>query len=61
MTDTRSAVESGSHAEKRAVRMARGSRERAICDGRLMFSDFVIFSVIAGSLNFNRSENLGKF
>jgi len=56
MTDTRSAVESGNHSEKRVVRMARGSRERAICDGRLMFSDFVIFSVRAGSLNFYKSE-----
>jgi hypothetical protein len=50
ITDTNSAVDRGSHDEKRAVRIARGSLERVICGGKVMFNDFVIFSVKAGSL-----------
>lgn len=51
MTETSRAVDNGSHAENNVVRIARGSRERVICSGRAIFNDFVIFSVIAGSLH----------
>lgn len=50
MTETRSAVDSGSHAENKAVKIARGSLDLVTCSGRLMLSDFTIFSVNAGSL-----------
>lgn len=52
ITETRSAVESGSQALKSVVRIARGSRERVICGGSEMFRDLVIFSVMAGSLDY---------
>ena len=51
VTDTSSAVDSGSHAANNAVRTARGSRERRTWGGRLRLRDFVIFSTMAGSLN----------
>jgi len=56
MTETRSAVDSGSHAANKAVRIARGSLDRVICGGRLILSDFVIFSVKTGSLDVERLE-----
>lgn len=58
MTETNSAVDRGSHAAKSAVRIALGSLERSICMGSVMFKDFVIFSVIAGSL---QTQMLGNF
>jgi hypothetical protein len=51
MTDTKRAVDSGSHDEKSVVRIARGSRDLATWRGRLIFNDLVIFSVMVGSLN----------
>ena len=50
ITETSSAVDRGNHELKRVVTIARGSRERVMCGGRVMFKDFVIFSVKAGSL-----------
>lgn len=50
MTDTRTAVDNGSHVENKAVIMFLGSRERMIYGGIVMFNDFVIFSRRAGSL-----------
>lgn len=50
ITETSIAVESGSHDAKSAVRIARGSRDRLSCGDKLMPSDFVIFSVMMGSL-----------
>lgn len=50
MTDTRTAVDNGSHMEKSVLRIFRGSRERRTYGGMLMFSDLVIFSNKAGSL-----------
>lgn len=51
ITDTRSAVDNGSQALKSVVRMALGSLDRVMCAGSVIFNDFVIFSVMAGSLN----------
>lgn len=50
MTETRRAVESGNHEENSDVSNSRGSRDRAICGGMLIFKDFVIFSSNVESL-----------
>lgn len=50
ITETSIAVESGSHDENSAVRIARGSRDRLSCGGRVIPRDLVIFSVMTGSL-----------
>lgn len=50
MTETSSAVERGSQELNTEVRIARVSREREMCTGRVMFNDLVIFSSRAGLL-----------
>ena len=50
MTDTNTAVDKGSHIENNVVMILRGSRERRMYCGMLMFRDLVIFSNKAGSL-----------
>ena len=50
MTETRTAVERGSQAEKSVVRIARESLDRKMCGGILSERDLVIFSTVAGSL-----------
>ena len=51
MTETRTAVERGSQAEKSVVRIARESLDLKMCGGMVNESDFVIFSIVAGSLH----------
>lgn len=50
MTETRTAVDKGSHEENSVVIIFLGSRERMIYGGMVMFRDLVIFSRRAGSL-----------
>jgi hypothetical protein len=53
MTETSSAVDSGSHDENNVVIMFLGSRERRMYGGMVIAKDFVIFSSKAGSLDGN--------
>lgn len=50
MTETRTAVDKGSHMENKVDIRFLGSRERMTYGGIVMFKDFVIFSKRAGSL-----------
>ena len=60
MTDTKTAVERGNHAENKVVMMFLGSRERRIYGGILIFNDLVIFSNRTGSLASVRDPNSQK-
>ena len=58
ITETSTAVERGSQAEKIDSRIALESLDRSIYGGSLMESDFVIFSIKAGSLGESRSATV---
>ena len=57
MTETRTAVDKGSHDWKTAVKRALGSRDRRMCAGTERLSALVIFCRSSGSLMYGVSDS----